>query len=142
MPMTTTPVQKPTAAENNIALTRRLYAAIAAGDRGTLAELLSPDVTLHVPGEHAAAGEFVGLGGFAAFTAASEGLAPGGTVVEIHDILGGSDHAAVYCTARATRPGRPPLENATVHLLEIREGRVTRIWFHNRDQAAVQAFWG
>jgi hypothetical protein len=29
----------------------------------------------------------------------------------------------------------------TVHLLRIRDGRVAEAWFHNRDDAAVSAFW-
>ncbi|SDD09018.1 nuclear transport factor 2 family protein [Actinokineospora iranica] len=125
----------------NASLVRRLYAAIEADESATVASLVAPDVLLRVPGNHPAAGDYVGTAGLAEFLAASAAIAPGGAHTEVIDILGGDNHAAVYAITRAERPGRPPLANPTLHLLEIRHGRVLRVWFHNRDQASVDAFW-
>ncbi|GAA1861609.1 hypothetical protein GCM10009836_47240 [Pseudonocardia ailaonensis] len=55
---------------------------------------------------------------------------------EVLDVLGGRDHAAVYCRVQA-----PGFDNFSVHLLRIVDGRVAEAWFHNRDQAHVDAFW-
>jgi ketosteroid isomerase-like protein len=124
-----------------IDVARRLYDAIDAGDLAAAVPLLADDVVLHVPGTHALSGDHHGLAGFAHFVSASAASAGGTEVVEVLDVLGGTDHAAVYCRVTATRPGREPLENMTVHLLRVADGRVVEAWLHNRDEAAVDAFW-
>ena len=56
-------------------------------------------------------------------------------------MLAGADHVAVYLDVRGERDGRVDLENRTIHLFRIADGRVAEIWFHNWDQRAVDAFW-
>lgn len=56
-------------------------------------------------------------------------------------MLVGEHHVAVYCRIRGRRPGRADLQNETLHLYRIEDGKVAEIWFHNRDQTAVDAFW-
>ena len=75
------------------------------------------------------------------FTAATTALTDDGEDIEVIDVLGGADHAAVYCRVTARRAGRPPLDNLTVHVLRIRDGRVAEAWLHNFDDVAVSAFW-
>lgn len=53
----------------------------------------------------------------------------------------GSHTPALYFRITATRVGRPPLDNLTVHLARMNEGRIEEIWFHNFDGAAVAEFW-
>ena len=43
--------------------------------------------------------------------------------------------------APATRDGRAPLDNLTVHLARLDGNRIVEIWFHNFDGPAVAAFW-
>ena len=84
-------------------IARRLYAANRAGDLATSATLLADDVVLHVPGTHALAGDHRGLDGFAGLLGAMRALTDAGETIEVIDILGGSEHAAVYCHVTATR---------------------------------------
>jgi ketosteroid isomerase-like protein len=122
-------------------IARRLYAAREVGDMATVAGLVTDDVVLHVPGTHPLAGSHRGLAAFAEFAAATTALTDDGEDIEVIDVLGGTDHAAVYCHVTARRAGRPPLDNLTVHLLRIRDGRVAEAWLHNFDDVAVSAFW-
>jgi len=120
---------------------RRLYAALAAGDLAVVADLVAPDVVLHVPGTHPLAGVHHGLDGFGRFSAATSALTDDGEHIEVVDILGSDERAAVYCHVTASRAGRAPLDNMTVHVLRIVDGRVTEAWLHNFDDVAVSAFW-
>ena len=58
------------------------------------------------------------------------------------DVLGGGDHGAALLRVTGTRPGGAVLDNHTVHLHRIVDGRITEVWFHNRDQLTVDGFWG
>jgi uncharacterized protein len=120
---------------------RRLYAAREAGDLATVAALVTDDVVVHVPGTHALAGDHRGLAAFAEFAAATTALTDDGEAIEVIDVLGGAGHAAVYCHVTAQRAGRAPLDNLTVHVLRIIDGRVAEVWLHNFDDVAVSAFW-
>jgi ketosteroid isomerase-like protein len=119
----------------------RLRAAQEADDRSAMAAVVAEDVVLHVPGSHQTAGEYEGVQGLVDFAGASR--ATGATVLarEVLDVLEGQDHVAVYCRIRGERDERAALENVTLHLYRLEGGRVAEIWFHNRDQAAVDAFW-
>jgi len=138
---TTTPTPTTDRAAANAGLAARLYGALDAGDLDTILAALDPDVVLHVPGTQPLAGEHRGREAVLGFVQASSARAGGTEEIDVLDVLGGERHAAVYCHVTATREGREPLLNDTLHLLEIVDGRVTRIWFHNRDAAAVDAFW-
>lgn len=119
-----------------------LYRALAAGDLAGAAAHLDPDVTLHVPGTHALAGTHHGLAGALAFAEGTRALTDDGEAVEVLDVLAGTSGTAVHCRVTATREGGDRrLDNSTVHLLRIRDGRVAAIHLHNFDGVAVDAFW-
>ena len=118
----------------------RLRAAQEADDREAMRALTDDEVVLHVPGQHLTAGDYRGLDGLVGFAEASRAI--GATVEsEVLDVLEGQDHVAVYCHIRGRRPDRAALENLTLHLYRLAGGRVAEIWFHNRDQSAVDGFW-
>ncbi|MGK2949099.1 MAG: nuclear transport factor 2 family protein [Acidimicrobiales bacterium] len=119
----------------------RLYSAVNEGDALGAAALLHPDVVLHVPGEQPLAGDHIGAQGVLAFLTATSEAAERTEQVEVVDVLSGQHHAAAYCLATGRRSDRVELENRTVHLFRIDEGRIVEAWFHNWDQAAVDAFW-
>ncbi|MBX7266370.1 nuclear transport factor 2 family protein [Micromonospora sp. Llam7] len=122
-------------------VTRRLYTALADGDAATVAKLVHPAATMSVPGTNPVAGRYEGAAGLARFVAASAAIVPGGVRTQIIEVMGGDRHAAVYGISRAARPGRPPLENHTVHLVTVDEGLITSIAIYNQDQPTVDAFW-
>lgn len=122
-------------------LVAELYEAMGVGDLRRARRVLAEDVVLRVPGTHPLAGEHRGPDGVLGFVLGSRHLTDGGEDVEVLDVLEGRDHVAVCCTVRATRAGRAPLENRTVHVLRLDGGRIREIWLHNFDDIAVNDFW-
>ena len=122
-------------------LVLRLRAAQEADDRDAMRSLVADDLVLHVPGDHQTAGEYQGVDGLVAFATASRATGATITAREVLDVLEGQDHVAVYCRISGQRPDRAPLENLTLHLYRVEAGRVAEVWFHNRDQGVVDAFW-
>jgi len=106
-----------------------------------LSGALHADVVLHVPGDHPVAGEHRGLEQIAGFVHASRAATADGEHVERLDTLVGESHVGVLVRVTAARPDRDDLINHTIHLFALDDDAVTDIWFHNRDQAAVDAFW-
>lgn len=118
----------------------RLYQALLEDDVDGAVACLHPDVVLHVPGTHALAGEHRGLDGVLRFQLASRATTDDGETLEVLDVMEGPSTAAVLCRVTATRGDRR-LDNSTVHLLRVEDGRVTEVRFHNFDGATVDAFW-
>ena len=75
------------------------------------------------------------------FLAETAAKADHGEHFELLDTLIGSDHAALYFRITASRHGRAPLDNLTLHLVRFENGQIAEIWFHNFDGPAVAAFW-
>ena len=118
---------------------RRLYAAVADGDAAAAAAHLAPDAVLHIPGDNPLAGDHAGRGAILDVLAR---VRAGGERIELIDVLAGQEHAAAYCRVRMEATGSSDgLDNATVHLCRRAGDRGAEAWFHNRDQAAVDAFW-
>lgn len=122
-------------------LARELYDSLATGDLEQARRTLAEDVALHVPGTHPLAGAHHGPDAVVRFVLDSRDLTEAGEDIEVIDVLEGDRHVAVCCTVRATRPGRAPLVNRTVHLLRIDTGRIAEIWLHNFDDLTVNDFW-
>jgi ketosteroid isomerase-like protein len=59
---------------------------------------------------------------------------------EIHDILANDRHAVALTVVHGARQGRV-LEDITVHVVHVVDGRITEAWFFPGDQAASDAFW-
>jgi ketosteroid isomerase-like protein len=120
-------------------LIEALYGQLASGDAAAAAARLTPDAVLHIPGDNPLAGDHRGAAAILGVLARVDGL---GGRTEVVDVLAGRSYAAAYCRVR-TDAG---LDNATVHLFrmagdEMAGDQVAEVWFHNRDQAAVDAFW-
>jgi len=111
--------------------------AMAGGRWDDVFGAISPDVVAHVP----AVGELHGFDALATFLLDTAAKTDDGEHIELIDSMVGDTHAALYFRITATRAGRPPLDNLTVHLARL-EGRVIQeIWFHNFDGPAVADFW-
>lgn len=111
--------------------------AMADGRWGDVFDSVSPDVVAHVP----AVGDLRGRDALAGFLLETAAKTDDGEEFELIDALVGESHAALYFRITATRAGRPPLDNLTVHLARMNEGRIEEIWFHNFDGSAVAEFW-
>ena len=98
-------------------------------------------MSLHVPGTHPLAGVHRGPDAVVDFVRGSRGRTDHGEEIDLVDVLQGERHTAVYCTVRATRRGRRPLVNPTVHLVRLDDGLVAELWLHNFDDLSVNDFW-
>lgn len=117
------------------------YRAVIARDPEAMRAFLADDAVLHIPGTHPLSGAHRGSDAVLRFLDRSRAITDDGEHVEVLDVLEGADHVAVYCRVTATRAGRAPLDNTTVHVLRVEDGCVAAAWLHNWDGAAVDDFW-
>ena len=97
---------------------------------------------LHVPGVHPLAGDHHGLAGVGDFLQRTREATNDGEHIELIEVLDGKAHIGAYVRVTAHRDGRAPLVNHTIHLFRLGDDdRIAEIWFHNREQAPVDAFW-
>ena len=128
-------------AHPNEELIRRGYQAFAAGDMATLDELFSNDVVWHAPGRNQLSGTFRGKEEvFATFQRVGE-LTGGTFKLDIHAVLADDEHAVVLTRATGEREGRT-LDDNSVQVFHIKDGKVTEQWLHPGDTYASDAFWG
>ncbi len=99
--------------------------------------VVHPDVVAHVP----AVGDLIGVDALAGFLLETAAKTDDGERFELLDVLVGERVSALYFRITATREGRPPLDNLTLHVARFDGDRVAEVWFHNFDGAAVAAFW-
>jgi ketosteroid isomerase-like protein len=122
-------------------VTMALYAALLSNQLDEARRHTRDDVVLHVPGTHPLAGAHRGPEALVRFVEASRERTEAGEHIEVLDVLEGIDHAAAYLRVTAERVGKAPLDNTTVHLLRLVEGRVAEVWLHNWDNTTVNEFW-
>ena len=118
-----------------------LYTALLTNQLAEARRHTHDDVVLHVPGSHPLAGDHRGPEALVRFVEASRERTETGEHIEVLDVLEGADHAAAYLRVTAERAGKEPLDNTTVHLLRLVDGRVAEVWLHNWDNTAVNEFW-
>jgi len=128
-------------AHPNEALVRRGYEAFATGDMATLNELFADDIVWHVPGRSQLAGDFRGKEEvFGNFQKVAE-LTGGTFKLDIHAILADDEHAVVLTRAMGEREGKT-LDDNTIQVFHIKDGKVTEQWLHPGDAYASDDFWG
>ena len=125
----------------NVKLIERGFEAFAERDMETMAEILSPDVVWHTPGNNQLSGTYNGLEEtFGLFAKVGE-LTGGQITNELHTVLADDDHAVALVNAKASI-GDKTLDAHNVFVYHIANGRVTEAWLSTDDQAAADAFWG
>lgn len=124
----------------NEELTRKGYEAFGKGDMDTVNELMSDEVVWHVPGNNPLSGDYRGKQAvFGLFGKIME-LTEGSFRNDIHDVLANDEHAVVMVVAQAHR-GEKLLDDRQVHVLHLKDGKVTEFWNHFGNQNAVDEFW-
>ena len=128
-------------AHHNEELVREGYAAFARGDLDMLQDrFFSSDVRWHFPGRSPFGGDYAGVGDVMTWLGRSF-EASGGTIrVQLHDVIGNDDHVVALTTIRAEREGRT-LQDNTVQVFHIQDGRATEVWTHPADLYATDEFW-
>jgi uncharacterized protein len=128
-------------AHPNEELIRRGYEAFLGGDLAALNDMFSDDIVWHVPGHNQLSGDYRGKDEvFGNFAKVFE-LTGGDFKLEIHDVLANDDHVAVL--ARATgKIGERSLDDNSVQLFHVKDGKATEQWLYPGDQQATDEFWG
>jgi ketosteroid isomerase-like protein len=126
-------------AHPNEELVRRGFDAFATGDVDTLRELFDQDAVWHAPGRNSLAGDHQGVDAILGFFARTMEVTGGTFRVELHDVVANDEHAVAIYIERAQRAGRN-LDNKTVLVSHIRNGRLAEAWQLSEDQYAVDEF--
>lgn len=124
----------------NVELVREGYEAFARGDMDWMREHLAQDIVWHVPGNNPLSGDHTGLDQVLGMFGKLMELTGGSFQQEIHDIVGGDEHVVVLVSGRAERPDGRSLENRSVQIFHVKEGKAIEYWIFNEDQAASDAF--
>ena len=131
-----------TAEHPNATLVRRGYEAFARGDIDTvLNEIFAEDIVWHVAGRSALSGDYRGREQVGAWFGNNFELSGGTLRVEIHDVVANDEHAIGLVRVSAQRDGRT-LDDRSVQVLHIRDGKVAESWLHAGDPYATDEFWG
>jgi uncharacterized protein len=128
-------------AHPNEDLVRDGYAAFARGDLDMLQNRFFADgIRWHFPGRGPFAGDYAGIGEVMTWLGRTF-EASGGTIrIELHDVIGNDDHVVALTTVRAEREGRT-LQDNTVQVFHVRDGKATEVWTHPADLYASDQFW-
>jgi uncharacterized protein len=127
-------------AHPNEDLVRRAYGAFATGDMDTLNELFADDIVWHAPGRNEIAGTFRGKDEVFANLQKNMELTGGTFRLDIHALVADDEHAVALLRARAEREGKA-LDDNTVQVFHIENGKLTESWLNPSDAYASDEFW-
>ena len=127
-------------AHPNEELTRRGFDAFAKGDVDTLRELFDQDAVWHVPGRNQLSGDHRGVNAILGLFAKIAELSGGTFRIDLHDVVANDEHAVAIYVTRGEREGRT-LENRTVLVSHIRNGKFTQSWLMSDDHYAADEFF-
>ncbi len=127
-------------AHPNEDLLRTGFDAFGRGDMEALGKLFTDDVVWHFPGTSQLAGEYRGKEEVLGFLGKSFELSGGTLRLEIHDILANDEHGTVLTHVTGQREGKS-LDDNSVQVFHIRDGKVSESWIHPGDLYAGDDFW-
>lgn len=127
-------------AHPNEDLVRKGYAAFGSGDMDTIRELFADDILWHVGGRSPLAGDYKGKEEVLGFLAKTMEMTGGTFKLDVHDVLANDEHGIALTTATAEREGKR-LNNRSVQVVHIQDGKLTESWLHAEDQYAADEFW-
>ncbi len=120
---------------------REGYAAFGRGDVDALQHrFFAEDVRYHVPGRSPLAGDYEGVAQVLEWLGRQFALSGGTISAEVHDVVANDDHAVSLITVRAERGGKQ-IEDNSVQVFHVRDGKVSEFWSHPADLYAMDEFW-
>jgi ketosteroid isomerase-like protein len=125
----------------NVEMVRSAYAAFATGDLDAVLANLADDCIFHFGGEGPNSGDHQGRD---AITAAIMGLfelTAGTQRLDVKSVYADDHHGAVVLHETATRPDGASLDMDEVHVLALRDGKLTHLWDLPTDPAVHDAFF-
>ena len=128
--------------EDDVAVVRRLYAAVAAGDLAAVGECFHEDAVWHLPGTSPIAGTHRGWPAIRGDLLAKQGPLSGGTFrAQLLDVAVGARYIVAVVHATADHAGRR-LDLMVCQLMRVQVGEIVEVRGHYSDEAALDAFWG
>ena len=127
-------------AHPNEELIRGGYAAFAKGDVPEVLGRFAQDITWHVPGRSALAGDYHGHDEVMGFFGKLMELSGGTFSLELHDLLASDDHVVALVKATAVRDGETHSFDAA-HVWHVRDGKATEFWGLSTNPYEDDEFW-
>jgi uncharacterized protein len=126
----------------DVAVVRRLYTAVAAGNLTAVAECFDEEAVWHLPGANALSGTHCGWSAIRDDLLAKQGPLSSGTFrAELLDLAVGTEYIVAIVHAIAERSGYR-LDQTVCQLMRVRKGKIVEVRGHYADEAALNAFWG
>jgi ketosteroid isomerase-like protein len=126
----------------DVAVVRRLYAAVAAGDLSAVGECFDAEAVWQLPGINPLSGTHRGWSAIRDNLLAKQGPLSGGTFrAELLDLAVGSEYIVAVVRATAEHAGRR-LDQTVCQLMRVRKGKIVEVRGHYADESALNAFWG
>ena len=126
----------------DVAVVRRLYAAVAAGDLAAVAACFHADAVWRLPGTNALSGTHRGWPAIRDDLLARQGPLSGGTFrAHLLDLAVGDQYIVAIVQAIAECAGRR-LDQTVCQLMRVQQGKIVEVRGHYADEAALNAFWG
>ena len=128
-------------AHPNEDLVREGYAAFERGDLDALQrKFFAEDVRYHVPGRSTLGGNYEGVAQVLGWLGRQFELSGGTIRAEVHDVVANDEHAVSLITVRGERAGKQIQDNS-VQVFHIHDGKVSEVWSHPADLYAMDEFW-
>jgi uncharacterized protein len=127
-------------AHPNEELLRKGYDAFGKGDMDTIRELFADDIVWHSQGRNPLAGDQRGVDAVLQTFGKAFELTGGTFRLEIHDIVANDEHAVVLVRAQGERNGKK-LDDKSVQVYHIKDGKVTEQWLYPGDVYATDEFF-
>src|SRR5438105_88574 len=124
----------------NAEVVRRGYSAFANADMEGIQNLFADDVVWHVGGRSPLTGDYRGKEAVLGFLGDLVSQTEGTYRSEVHDVMASDTHAAALVRETAERQGKK-LDQNSVHLYHVANGKVTEGWFYPSDPYADDEFW-
>jgi len=125
----------------NVATVRNAYEAFGKGDLdGALADL-ADDCVFHFGGEGPLSGDHKGREAISKALIGTFELTGGTQALDIKGIYADDEHAVVVLHETASRPDGASLDLDEVHVLSLRDGKVTDLWDLPEDPQAHDDFF-
>ena len=125
----------------DVAVVRRLYEAVAAGDLAAVGACFREDAVWHLPGTSPIAGTHRGWPAIRDDLFARQGPLSGGTFrARLLDLAVGSEYIVAVVHATAEHAGQR-LDLTVCQLMRVEGGKIVEVRGHYSDQVALDAFW-